>query len=432
MNISFLFGAGADSVYGICKGISFIEPLLLGAYGEERKEMLGDAVGAYRLLFPQSRKIYLQTIVSNQDKARNVFTPELVDKCIKYYNKEYEVEKLPVIREELDGYFGSWYKMITERCFQQKCCDQCKHDGENKRCGEKEYKFFLENAVFFDSLDEKMNDLRNTPLNNNGKRVINAYATIFIMIMRQLYDLPKDFSWKYPELFATLRDVQPKIDIETESYYKILREIADNSNAGRICVATTNYTEIAEKVLYNKKITYLHGNLNWFEDYKHLRVYDCKENEDYKQALAHMETLMPFILIPSGIKPIICTKQVESFHKFIDNLQQSDVLCVVGYKFNSEDNHINAIITEWLHNRGKKLVYFNYNRDVDFEKLEWADDIWNGKAITDLEKSNGDSKKVVEGFLKSNNKILNIIMAENNSSGNFGLFRETVRQLLSL
>ena len=141
---------------------------------------------------------------------------------------------------------------------------------------------------------------------------------------------------------------------------------------------------------------------------------------------------MPFILIPSGIKPIICTKQVESFHKFIDNLQQSDVLCVVGYKFNSEDNHINAIITEWLHNRGKKLVYFNYNRDVDFEKLEWADDIWNGKAITDLEKSNGDSKKVVEGFLKSNNKILNIIMAENNSSGNFGLFRETVRQLLSL
>ena len=351
MGISFLFGAGADSVYGICKGASFAEPLLLGKYAEERKKMLGDSMGEYRLLYPQSKKIYLQTIISNQDEAREIFGLMFVDKCVEYYNKEYTEEKSKNIRAEFDAHFKNWYKMITEKCFVHEYCDQRAHD------------FFLNKAVFFDSLDEKMNDLRNSPPNSNGKRVINAYATIFIMMVNQLYDIPVEYSWTYPDLFLTLRNCMlGKVGLDTQSYYKILRELLDGYPLKKdVYFTTTNYTEIAEKVL-GREVTYLHGNLNWFEDYEHLRVYDCKKDDDYQQALNHTKTLIPFILIPSGIKPIICTKQIESFYNFVNSLSCSDVLCVVGYKFNSEDNHINAIIAEWL--QKKNLI-------VNLTKTRW-------------------------------------------------------------
>ena len=418
MGISFLFGAGTDSVYGICKGASFAEPLLLGKYAEERKKMLGDSVGAYRLLYPQSKKIYLQTIISNQDEAREIFDRTFVDKCVEYYNKDYAEENSKDIRAEFDDYFKNWYKMITEKRFVHKYCDQ------------RVYDFFLNKAVFFDSLDEKMNDLRNNPLHTNGKRMINAYATIFIMMINQLYDIPVGYSWTYPDLFLTLRNsTLGKVKFDIQSYYKILRELLDVYALKKdVYFTTTNYTEIAERVL-DKEITYLHGNLNWFEDYEHLRVYDCKKEDDYQQALNHTERMIPFILIPSGIKPIICTRQIESFYNFVNNLNCSDILCIIGYKFNSEDNHINAIIAEWLQKKNKKLVYFNYKGDVAFRKLKWLDDIFDGKLIDELDGMHGDST-TVEKFMKSDKKILNIIIGEKRPEDDFDIFKETVKQLI--
>lgn len=34
-----------------------------------------------------------------------------------------------------------------------------------------------------------------------------------------------------------------------------------------------------------------------------------------------------------------------------------DCLVVVGYRFNSEDNHINSVIADWLENSNGKLLY---------------------------------------------------------------------------
>lgn len=90
--------------------------------------------------------------------------------------------------------------------------------------------------------------------------------------------------------------------------------------------------------------------MTWFEDIKQLMIYDCADDEERKNIISNSKNIIPFILIPSGVKPIICSKQIKAFKNFIDVLNSSDFLVVVGYKFNSEDNHINSIINEWLKN----------------------------------------------------------------------------------
>lgn len=415
MKTTFLFGAGADSIYNICKGISFVEPLLLGQFEKERKALLDNSKGNYQLLYPKSKKIYLQTIASHRDEAANVFGEDFTTKCIQYYNKECNDSK---IQGEIEECINKWYYMIKEKAF------------GSDYCTENAYQFFLSKAVFFDSLDEKMNDLRNAKLNTNGKRIINAYATIFIMMMREMYDLEK-FTWNFNEVFSILREGNKKINYDIKSYYQILKElmpINHEPEEHEVFFATTNYTDIAEKVL-GRNITYLHGRLNWFEDYQHLMVYDCLDDAEYQEALKHTKTLVPFIMIPSGIKPIICKKQIEEFHKFIDNLDNSDVLCVLGYKFNSEDNHINSIIAEWLRISHKKLLYFNYGQEFNFSKARWAEcfaETITTKDWNDFSKS----ANVVHDFLHSPNKIMNIVIGEHDSNIDFQIFERAVKTLL--
>ena len=55
-------------------------------------------------------------------------------------------------------------------------------------------------------------------------------------------------------------------------------------------------------------------------------------------------------------------------------LEESENLVVVGYRFNSEDNHINSIIAEWLRGNRHKLIYLNYQESVKLEHLQWLSD----------------------------------------------------------
>ena len=86
------------------------------------------------------------------------------------------------------------------------------------------------------------------------------------------------------------------------------------------------------------------------------------------------KNVVPFILIPSGVKPLVCRKQIGQFSDFIKKLDGSKYLVVVGYKFNSEDNHINSIIADWLRKKENKLIYLNYNNEVTFDQFPWLKD----------------------------------------------------------
>ncbi len=342
--VTFLFGSGADT--DACEkmpsGRGFSKVLLKNKYGDEIRKITGINASHFRLLYPNSRKIYFQTIVSHEREARKTFNNEIVDMIKKYYLDKDDTYKSSIIAQ-----CKTWYEDINNDT--------------------KYAEFFLEYAEFFDSLDEKFNSLRNAELyRSNANRVINAYYTVFLMLFEELYSPMSDFSWTLENIISKLRE-DYSVKIKEECYYKMLEKY-DNFN-----VVTTNYTKLAEKLTGNKETIYLHGKLTWFENLKKLDVYDCDCPEDEKIIkTGDAKDWIPFILIPSGVKPLICKRQVEEFSKFVKALDESDYLVIVGYQFNSEDNHINSMIANWLRNKKGKVIYFNYEKSLDFEGITWA------------------------------------------------------------
>lgn len=390
--ITFLFGSGADSDYNarLKSGASFARVLLLDMYAKERRQLVGENYANYKLIHPNSTKVFLQSVASNKELARKMLENEDVDKCMSYYEKGSNEVKYDIIQ----GICKTWLNALKSE-----------YTDEDKVC-----KFFLEHAVFFDSLDEKFNSLRVIPHNKNAKKVINAYLSIYILMLQSMFDFEKDFEWTYSNIINLLTDENrtlPPTD-EKNNYYSILKNSALEYN-----VATTNYTNFVESST-SKEVVYLHGKMTWFEDLKHLTIYDCTIESERKKIEDNIENIIPFILIPSGVKPLICSKQIEAFHNFIEQMNQSNLLVIIGYRFNSEDNHINSIINEWLYSSNdNKLIYFNFEESVDFNELGWLIE------KTDVEKmefSDECSLKI------SDKRISNIVVNETNCHKAFEMF----------
>ena len=120
--------------------------------------------------------------------------------------------------------------------FCKKIYGKIKDSVGNKNFDDIELKFFIDNAVFFDSIDEKFNALRCIPLNSNGKRVLNAYATIFITMMKSRYNIGEEFEWSYPNIFKFLCENGFNYEKCDDTYYSALSEL-QNDKYG---IVTTN------------------------------------------------------------------------------------------------------------------------------------------------------------------------------------------------
>ena len=423
---SFFFGAGAESAYGVCTGADFISALLLATYRDERKRLLGDEFARFSLISSTSSKVFIQTVCANVDKARKVFDDGIVDHILKYRNGDVKFgEKASGGCYSIKDYCQDWYQIVMGSYNDIREIKTVKSQNE---C-DKIKAFFVNNAVFFDSLDEKFNDLRNNPIGANGKRVINAYYTIFMLMMDQVYSAPKNsFEWTFSEVFSLLCQPYdyPKMDkgktVGNGSYYDILSK--SRLPQAHVNIATSNYTSLSEmKTGYD--VAYLHGKLTWFEDYRKLQFYDVSDKSAWPTDCSH---LIPFIMIPSGVKPVICKMQIDEYSKFVTGLNASDVLCVVGYRFNSEDNHINAIIADWLRSgRKHKLVYFNFSSNMSSPNyLKWNSQQWINDEI--IETVDIDEELNFEKLLDGDSSIIDVRVNPKNSHDRFKSFVEEIER----
>ena len=361
----FLFGSGADTdaIDSLDSGNAFASTLILNKYSKQIKQIANMDAGTYRIIYSRNKKIYVQTIMNYYDKntdtfsskAINIFGNEKLKKIKNYFSGEKE-------DNDINDLCKHWYELLTE--------EKAANSEEEK----KERDFFLENAILFGTLDEKFNSLRNNDLDldNNAKRVIVAYWNVYLLIFTKLYRISADEELSYEKIFEILEKNSFEEEIKKKCYYKILKESNLEYNDDYF-ISTANYTSILGETFGDENISWLHGRLNWFEDLKTLRVYDCTEGKDtILENIKNGHTVIPFILISSGVKPLICKKQIKQFSKFIDDLEKCNRLVTIGYRFNSEDNHINSIVGEWLStNKNNQLISYSFNNNIDMKKLSW-------------------------------------------------------------
>jgi len=359
--VAFFFGAGAEIAYGLEGGDSFNGALLRNDYSFECSSMLGDVYKEYPLIHSASTKVYLQTINKNRKEAKENLRKEDYQACVDYIDNTKNKPDYSAIR----SICGRWYKDL-------------KSGKETK-----ETSFFLKQAVFYEALDSKFNALRNVQEDRTGdaRRVISAYVNVFVLMLKGLYEIDNDFDWQLESVIKLLKEGTIKNSMIKDTYYDRLKDFLDRikkRNRGIngenqeddsiLGIATSNYTPLIEKCTAIEPI-YLHGRLNWFEDYESLRVYDVYIDSDV--VCERKQYVFPFIMIPSGVKPLICQKQIEEYNRFLKLLSESNLLCVIGYRFNSEDNHINSLIGQWLEKPENKMVYFNFENGVNAGKLLW-------------------------------------------------------------
>lgn len=142
------------------------------------------------------------------------------------------------------------------------------------------------------------------------------------------------------------------------SYYKLIRKkIEECEKIECLGVVTTNYYKFCETVSEN--VIYLNGQLNLFEYPELLEISDF-ENDEIKAD----KIFFPFIFGQSLVKPIISPVQTEQFHRFHNLLSNTDILVILGFNINEDDNHINAFLHDYV-KRGKKIIFVTDKKDFD-------------------------------------------------------------------
>ena len=155
-------------------------------------------------------------------------------------------------------------------------------------------------------------------------------------------------------------------------------------------IATTNYYHFCESIAGQENTIYLNGSLNLFEIPETLSICDASED-----TLPEGQLFFPFLFGQSFVKPIVHSKQTEAFHRFYDGLSNSDVLVILGYNLNEDDNHINAFLNEFIKN-GKRIIYVTADDKSGFaENMKYRETEFSLCKVT-----YGNNKEVIKNLFE--------------------------------
>ena len=354
--ILFFSGAGAEIDYGICTGNDFLCPIIFGKYNTSTLKGLG----VKRFFEKNKTKIIKDTLLEIFNNDNCNLLEQFEFDC---NNKDNLLDQI----KRLNGIHNK--KPINNIYFTLKDCyknEKCYEISDNKI---NFYYKFINNIRILNTIDGKFNSLINYDKKDNSDKIkeirsvyYNALLNIINSINVNQFGENEKEKIRFSELSTLLDKIYDKSFIfkitndylKEDSYYEIIRKIKDKCS-----FVTTNYTPIIENVIGDANVTHLHGELRLFENFKTLSVNSYTENK--KDIFENnKEIYLPYLLVQSGVKPIICSYQINAFYDFIQKLNKCKYVIMVGYGFNGDDNHINSILREYILKKDIKLIYFAY------------------------------------------------------------------------
>lgn len=214
---------------------------------------------------------------------------------------------------------------------------------------------------------------------------------------------PKTDWAKFTKMFLFLRAAYDAITskentlsdeaLQKNSYYKdIITELKnDNASVEIKALASTNYHDYYGRLvkLINEskikdgtldeaslearfgKVMRLNGGVGeFYNPYKNSLVkrepVNTASEQDHSDNLFlyQNQLVTPFFFTQSGIKPMTAIDISCLYTEMYSKFKEADIIVVIGFNFNSDDNHINTIIRDLVENHNKTLVLITVGADT--------------------------------------------------------------------
>ncbi|GFZ30290.1 hypothetical protein CSC2_08160 [Clostridium zeae] len=138
--------------------------------------------------------------------------------------------------------------------------------------------------------------------------------------------------------------------IKADGYYHDLISAIKKNIVEPTTIATTNYNVFIQEILKDD-ICFLNGSTDiWYDPY----VNRLGKKEELSKWEQHF--LVPLIFTQSGTKPMTSIEMSKRYVKMYENFKESDKICIVGFGFNKDDEHINGILRTLIDIDDKKVV----------------------------------------------------------------------------
>lgn len=145
-------------------------------------------------------------------------------------------------------------------------------------------------------------------------------------------------------------DIFSELPAEKEGYYDDVYNAITLGKMEALAVGTSNYSPLIENILQKKDVVFLNGATSmWYDPYLN-RV----GTEGELKSLKHF--IVPLMFTQSGTKPMISIDMSSRYVEYYNQLEKADEICVIGFGFNSDDEHINGIFRDLVDRKMKHIT----------------------------------------------------------------------------
>lgn len=435
--IMFLFGAGTEGRgnFNLPTGFQYLKSSL---FGNEFKSDITDSLaryfdkGYFNDSYRYQRHIYsnYSALLNNLIKTKVIDNPNLLLQCKKDIAivlsksdfkelKEYDELKEIIIRnkiehlkenkdkrEEINSEFR---EIITGKRKTDISGELMLHLFDKNDKGEIVVDM---NVCIGGLLDEYFHTIISPP--KYGKiqfaRIFNYYWLCYFAIvepiakyyMHSVKDLEPFFDEERLNYFKVIQEIESftavlysikKLCLDEDNYYCVLKKaIQENEQYAIGCVATTNYFRFCETLV--EEPIYLNGSLKLFEIPELLEVVDVTTEKINRKYM-----YFPFIFGQSLVKPIVNNKQIETMMRFEKGLETADILVILGYNINEDDNHINAFLHSYAKSEKKLIVVGDASKEKGQKEIAKKLKC-NSTDVDYCSVCYGDNKQVVDSIFE--------------------------------
>lgn len=215
---------------------------------------------------------------------------------------------------------------------------------------------------------------------------------------------PQDFySYVLENLMTVINDIYAKYnykrteleDTKDYNYYAKIHEAFPDCTA-----ITTNYTPFVEHYFSPEKSIYLAGRLSEFEYPSELTIKNLLD--EHTEPIKETDFIFPFLMTQAPIKPIISPSQIKEYYMAIESMSSSDAVVIIGYSLGQADDHINAMIRDYVKTTGKKLIFCYYDADnskedkAEIEQVRKSLKLDEGQGNIQVVRNNGNATNLVK------------------------------------